>query len=78
MVCVTAVLRASEGLAAGESGGSVDLRSVHGSNTGTERSSRVQTRELSGGHLYVCLQILGLVFSMTIFCHAVKVETFYA
>lgn len=27
------MLRASEGLAAGESGGSVDLRSVYGSNT---------------------------------------------
>lgn len=74
------MLRTSEGLAAGESGGSVDLRSVYGSNTGTERSHHNQYIHESSVMVStdVCLQILGLVFSMTLFCHAVKVETFYA
>lgn len=39
-LCVlTAVLRASEGLAAGESGGAVDFCSLHGSNAGTKHIS---------------------------------------
>lgn len=40
--------------------------------------------DVTQGHLSLCLcffvsmQILGLVFSMTMFCQSVKVETFYA
>lgn len=35
-------------------------------------------KTLTADFFLVLVQILGLVFSMTMFCQAVKVETFYA